>query len=153
MAADPVFVDTNVLVYATQRGHGVSATSRHLAAAAALRQRNEEGVPLVLSRQVLREYLAVVTRPQGTGSSLPVAEAAKDVRRFAQLFRILEDGGEVTAKLLELIEWFPTGGAQIHDANIVATMLVHGVGRLLTFNHGDFARFVPLIALEPLTAP
>ena len=34
-------------------------------------------------------------------------------------------------------------GKQVHDANIVATMLAHGVGRLLTFNVADFQRFVP----------
>ncbi len=32
-------------------------------------------------------------------------------------------------------------GKQIHDANIVATMLVYGERRLLTFNADDFRRY------------
>jgi hypothetical protein len=35
----------------------------------------------------------------------------------------------------------------MHDANIVATMLVHGVGRLLTYNVDDFTRFKAYIDL------
>jgi predicted nucleic acid-binding protein len=34
------------------------------------------------------------------------------------------------------------GGKQIHDANIVATMLAYGERRLLTFNVADFRRYV-----------
>lgn len=30
---------------------------------------------------------------------------------------------------------------EIHDANVVATMLVHGIGTVVTGNVGDFARF------------
>ena len=40
---------------------------------------------------------------------------------------------------------FSFGGKQVHDANIVATMLAHGETRLLTFNTADFRRLVPLI--------
>jgi predicted nucleic acid-binding protein len=35
----------------------------------------------------------------------------------------------------------PAGGGQVHDANIVATMLTHGERRLLTFNDADFRRY------------
>ena len=40
-------------------------------------------------------------------------------------------------------------GRQVHDANIVATMLAHGENRLLTFNGADFRRFVRLIEVVP----
>ncbi|HET6182616.1 MAG TPA: hypothetical protein VFA03_03355 [Acetobacteraceae bacterium] len=36
-------------------------------------------------------------------------------------------------------------GRQIHGANIVATMLEHGMARLSAFNGGDFRRFSPTI--------
>ena len=36
---------------------------------------------------------------------------------------------------------------QIHDANIVATMLAYGEGRLLTFNTADFRRYGDRIEL------
>ena len=40
------------------------------------------------------------------------------------------------------------GGKQIHDANIVATMLRYGVLALLTCNPEDFLRFKTLITIE-----
>ena len=39
------------------------------------------------------------------------------------------------------------GGRQIHDANIVATMLARGEHRLLTFNVADFRRYGDRIEL------
>jgi hypothetical protein len=32
-------------------------------------------------------------------------------------------------------------GAKVHDTRLVAAMNVHDVGRILTFNVGDFARY------------
>ncbi|MBO1348300.1 MAG: hypothetical protein EBE86_013325 [Hormoscilla sp. GUM202] len=43
------------------------------------------------------------------------------------------------------MEQITIGGAQVHDANIVATMLVYGIGELLTNNVDDFNRFSELI--------
>ena len=51
----------------------------------------------------------------------------------------------MTAVLLKLWRDVAVGGRQVHDANIVATMLAHGERRLLTFNDGDFVRFAPRI--------
>ena len=50
---------------------------------------------------------------------------------------------------MDLLATYPTGGRQVYDANIVATMLCHGLKRLLTFNTADFQRFSSLIDLEP----
>jgi hypothetical protein len=41
-------------------------------------------------------------------------------------------------RLMELSRPYSFGGRQVHDANIVATMLAHGERRLLTFNEADF---------------
>lgn len=32
-------------------------------------------------------------------------------------------------------------GVQVHDARLAAAMRVHGVGRILTLNGADFARY------------
>ena len=39
---------------------------------------------------------------------------------------------------------------QRHDTNVVATMLEHGIRRLLTFNAADFRRFARIIDSEPI---
>ena len=46
-----------------------------------------------------------------------------------------------------------TYGRRIHDANIVATMLVYGIPRLRTNNPEDFVRFATLIEVLPLVPP
>lgn len=142
--AERIFVDTNVLVYAS-RVHSV-----HHADAVRLLGTLSGGRKLpCISRQIIREYLAAATRSDGRAGTLPISVALAEVQRLTTLFEILEDGAAVTAELLNLLVRYPTAGRQVHDANIVATMLVHGVSRLLTFNAADFRRFSGLIDLEP----
>lgn len=40
-------------------------------------------------------------------------------------------------------------GVQVHDARLVAAMVVHNATTILTFNKGDFARYPGITALEP----
>ena len=56
-------------------------------------------------------------------------------------------GPAVTDRLVSLCRQTPVGGRQIHDANIVATMLAYGERRLLTFNMADFRRYADRIEL------
>lgn len=141
-AADAWFVDTNVLVYANQAG------SRFHAAARPLLTKHEGTRPdLWISAQVLREYLAAVTRAQADAPALPMSTAVERVRFLAQRFWIAEGGAAVRAQLLDLLASYPVAGRQVHDANIVATMLVNGITRLLTFNIADFRRFSGLITI------
>lgn len=55
---DSVFIDTNVLVFATIPSspfHGPALTTLHRLA--------QDGVPAWISRQVIREYLVQISRP------------------------------------------------------------------------------------------
>ena len=103
--------------------------------------------PLRISRQILREYLSVVTRPQTWSAAITREEAQEDVNRLISGFEILEDGPTVTASLVALLREVRVGGTQIHDANIVATMIANGERRLLTLNTADFRRFGDRIVL------
>jgi predicted nucleic acid-binding protein len=64
-----VFLDTNVLIFATNSG-----SPWHLAATEFLQNLREVGVELFVSPQVLREYLAAATRLNVTGSKLRLEE-------------------------------------------------------------------------------
>jgi len=68
---------------------------------------------------------------------------------FQSLFEVANDDDLVVERLLQLLIAYPGSGKQVHDANLVATMLVHGVTRLLTCNARDFQRFAAVIELEP----
>ncbi len=74
-------------------------------------------------------------------------DALADVEGIMTGCDVLEDGPLVTASLLQLCREVAVGGRQIHDANIVATMLAHGERRLLTFNVADFRRYGDRIEL------
>jgi len=81
---------------------------------------------------------------------MQLRELTVEIRYFPNRFFIAEDSPQVTERLLTLMEEITIGGAQVHDANIVATMLVYGIGELLTNNVDDFNRFSELIAVVPL---
>ena len=144
-AGEPIFLDTNALVHARER-----RSPLHHVALQAIQDQYAAGAALWISRQILREYLAVLTRPQLWGNPQPIADLIPEVRRLAAQLQIAEDGPDVTDRLLALLQQIPSGGKQVHDANIVATMQVHGIRRLLTHNTADFARFAGLVTVVPL---
>ena len=137
-----MFIDTNVLVMSR-----IPGAPHHETARASLERAFQDAEPLRISRQVLREYLAVITRPQTAPVAMTREDALADMSRLIGIFEILEDGPHVTESLLALCREVPVGGRQIHDANIVATMLAHSERRLLTFNEADFRRYDDRIEL------
>jgi predicted nucleic acid-binding protein len=138
------FIDANVLIYATAEGAPFQDKAR--AALVGLATTGTRSS----SRPVPREYLAAMTRPQTWGKPLSLTEAMDDAATFADRFGMLEDGPAVWNHLTELGRHYVFTGRQVHDANIVATMIAHGEHRLLTFNTGDFRRFAPLVELVTL---
>lgn len=141
-----LFVDTNVLVYATDAN---SPWQR--AAICALEDWRRAGTQLCLSVQVLREYFAVVTWP-APGQTTPPEWTAilANLATFRANFLVLEDNASVSEELARLAQQFAVLGRQIHDANLVAVMRMTGVRDLLTHNTVDFVRFSPLIQVHPL---
>jgi predicted nucleic acid-binding protein len=102
------FIDTNVLVYST-----AEAAPFHEQARSAL-AREAAISPLAISRQVLREYLATVTRSQTWSHALTLAEAFEDAQTFARRLVVLEDGPAVWDRLAALGRDFVFGGKQVH---------------------------------------
>ncbi len=143
--AEPVFVDTNILAYSTLAG-----SPFHKPARAKLDDLAAAGHALWISRQVLREYLAALSRPSALTPPVPMPALLTDVQAFQTLFLLAEDGPAVTAQLLNLLGSIPCAGKQVHDANIVATMLAHSIAKLLTHNVADFNRFGACITVVPL---
>lgn len=145
-----IFLDTNVLVYMEVE---TSPFHLHQAAMQMVKSYYNNGTELWVSRQILREYLVRITHPQTFEKPLPIASAIVRVRYILSRFTVAEDGVHVTEQLLKLLEQVPTGGKQVHDANIVATMLTYNIGHLLTHNVADFSRFAHLITVIPLLQP
>jgi len=125
----------------------VPTASERVRARAALSFHAAAGERLFISRQILREFMAVITRPQAWARPKTRREAAVLAARLIDNFAILDDGEPVWNELTNLCRRFTFGGRQVHDANIVATMVAHGERRLLTFNDADFRRFARLIEI------
>ena len=105
----------------------------------------------------MREYLAVATRPiERNGLSLNLVDALANVRALRGRTSLLAEDGKVADRLLALLDDIDCGGKQVHDANVVATMLVHGIDAVVTINLDDFTRFarrVRLIGLGTTSPP
>ena len=141
------FVDTNVLLRARIKGHDL-----HREATKLVDTQLNNGAELWISRQVIREFLVHITRPQSVSQPMTTLEAETEINLLGSIFEIADETSAVTSHLLQLIKQYPTGGKQIHDANIVATMLVNGIDTLLTQNIDDMKRFEKEITLIPLKA-
>lgn len=146
-----VFCDTNVVIRLN-----VVETPEHQQVKAAIARLIADGNTLWISRQVLREFCMVLTRPQ----TFPIPPDAKDVvaraRTLSTLFEVADEPELVTENLFKLIETIPMGGKQVYDANLVATMQAQGIRHIFTLNPADFERFLPqieIIRLNDLLQP
>lgn len=144
-AADPIFIDTNILLFAA-----IPASPQHAAALAALHAIAQSGAPAWISRQIVREFLVYLSRPGVLKAPLAPSRAAVQAASLMSIYRVADEDASVATTLLNLLRTIGAAGKQIHDANIVATMQVHGIPRLLTHNVSDFKRYSPLITVVPL---
>ena len=140
-----MFLDTNVLIRAR-----FEAAPGHIPARQRIQAAGDRREALRISRQVLREYLATVTRPLSW--SVPITTDA--ALACVAALEIPEDGPRVTQMLKRLYREVSVAGRQVHDANLAATMLAYGERRLLTFNTRDSRRYGERIELiDTETAP
>lgn len=84
----------------------------------------------------------IATRPAANnGLGFSVALALREMETIERFLAVLPDSPSVYAEWKGLVLKHSVLGSKVHDAKLVATMKVHGVGRILTFNTGDFARY------------
>lgn len=142
-----VFCDTNIIVRLN-----ILESPEHeqiKQAVEVLLARDDE---LWVSRQVIREFAAVITRPQTFLKPFTTAEAAIRTKGIVNTFRVADETASVTDYWLNLMERYSFGGRQIHDANIIATMKAYSISELFTLNVVDFARFAGEITILKLDA-
>lgn len=99
MSADPpplVVVDTNVLLAATDLSRD------HHGQAVAFLTTDERY--LAVTPQIMREYLAVMTRPlEANGLGMTPSEALDNADEILSIARLLGDGAATTLRLMELV--------------------------------------------------
>jgi predicted nucleic acid-binding protein len=136
MDAKRIFLDTNVLIYSTNIRSPLVNTAK-----AAIQKAREQGIELVVSQQILREYLAVTTRFDVIKGKTKFQNIIANVQKFQREFTVVVESPKQFEQLIQILQEVPSAGKQVHDANIVTTMVVHGIEHLLTHNVDDFERF------------
>lgn len=137
-------IDTNVLVYST-----ISSSPWHQEARQRLTALVNDGIELCFAPQVAREYLVVLTRGDIFEKRFTPEEALGELEAILPAFALLDETEETVYYLRNLVQRYQVRGKAVHDTNIVATMLVHGVTRLMTYNADDFRRFEEIM-IEPI---
>jgi predicted nucleic acid-binding protein len=143
-----VLVDTNVLLRRLEPRHphyrdAVAGTERLILS----------GEAVHVSAQNIAEFWAAATRATGqNGLGLDAAAAAAAVDRIEQTFALLPDDPEIYGSWKRLVLLHRVVGNRVYDARLVAVMLVHGIGRILTFNVADFTRY-GVAVMHPSAVP
>lgn len=138
-----IVVDTTVLLAATDESRAVHAT--------ATRFLDHDARRHAVTPQIVREYLAVATRPlDANGLGLAGAAACANVDMLLQDMTLLPEDVTSVRHLKELMAHGSVTGKQVHDATIVAVALGGHASTIVTDNTRHFVRFSDLIAVETL---
>ena len=106
---------------------------------------------LCYTSQNLGEFWNTLTRPADrNGYGLTPAQADRRARAIESQITLLPDTLGIHIEWRRLLVDHSISGVQVHDARLVASMHVHGVERILTFNTRDFARFTDIQSVHPI---
>jgi predicted nucleic acid-binding protein len=140
-----LLVDTNLLVRSVEHVHPLIRTAR-----TALKRLYSQGHELCVTPQNLSEFWNVSTRPlERNGLGNTIAATDRLTSRIETFFTILPDSIETYRQWRRLVVVHEVNGAKVHDAKLVATMLVYNISNIVTFNGNDFKRFPGITVIDP----
>jgi predicted nucleic acid-binding protein len=90
--------------------------------------------PALVTTQVLREYLVVLTGGTVFEKSFTVDQVLAQIEALLPSLTVLDEPLASADLLRTLVRRYRVRGKNIHDANVVAVMLTHNVRRLVTYN-------------------
>ena len=127
------------------------ADPQHGLVARAVRILLERRETLCYTQQIRREFWNVCTRPatERGGLDLTIEEVVRRLGLIDRIFIRLPEREGVGHEWDRLVVTHAVRGVRVHDAQIVAEMLVRGISHLLTLNPTDFARYEEIIVVHP----
>jgi toxin-antitoxin system PIN domain toxin len=146
MASEPALLDTNVLVYSLYQD-----APQHAACRAVVERARRADAALFIAAQTMAEFYSVVTNPRRVSNPRTSAEAVDAVEKFLAMpgLTLVHQPVDVVARWCDLLRHHAVTGSDIFDLQLVATMMASGIGRIFTFNHGDFKPFSGIEILTP----
>ena len=140
-----IIADTNILLRSVEPSH-----ESHFTAVNALVILTADYGEICVFPQNLVEFWNAATRPlANNGLGWDATAVEKEINRIESLFTILQDSEFIHQEWKTIVSEKSVVGKQVHDARIAATMKVHGVSKILTFNVKDFARFDSVEVIDP----
>jgi predicted nucleic acid-binding protein len=99
----------------------------------------------------MAESWNVCTRPITVrgGLGLTVEATEMRLRLLERHFPVLPDNPAIYEKWKELVLAHNVRGVNVHDARLVAAMMIHGVTNILTANTKDFHRYPDITVVAP----
>jgi predicted nucleic acid-binding protein len=138
-------LDTNILARLANR-----EDPQHVLIRDALDSLVRDGATLYYTPQNVVELWNVLTRPkEQNGSGLTAPETNRAVSLLEAQFTLLPENEQLYAEWRRLVVTHSVSGRQVHDARLAAAMIVHGIGRVLTLDRGDFERYPEVTAVHP----
>jgi predicted nucleic acid-binding protein len=138
-------IDTNILLRSVDVNHPMYSDATN-----AMRILRARGEILHLTPQNMIEFWNVYTRPlERNGLGRSASDADAQLSQLEVLFTLLPDEPAIYPRWRSLVASYGVIGVNVHDAKLVAAMLVHGVSHILTFNIRDFRRYTEIIAVNP----
>jgi predicted nucleic acid-binding protein len=143
---DSYLVDSNILLRISRRDD-----PDYRSVEGALERLLREDTELYYTHQNIAEFWNVWTRPADkNGFGLTGETAEREIAKFEGMMTFADDSATVYGRWRQLIRDYGVRGVQVHDARLVATMLVHDIPNLLTLNVADFERYAGVIkAVHP----
>ena len=138
--------DTNILIRFLLRNDPSYQPIRR--AVTVLKRRREQ---IFTTSQNMREFWNVCTRPadQRGGLGLSVAATEVRLRLLERHFPVLPDSIAIYFQWKLLVASYGVIGVQVHDAHLVAAMIVHGISQIITLNGTHFTRYAGVTAFAP----
>ena len=140
-------VDTNVLLRFSRLENPRYQISRD-----AVHKLEADGHQLQTTLQNFAEFWNVSTRPtERNGFGRTSVETDELLQNLETAFSLLPDSPEVYPEWRRLVVDYDVSGVQVHDARLVAAMIVYNVTHILTFDVKDFERYAPerIVAVDP----
>ena len=142
-------VDTNILLRIAHR-----SDERNTLVRSCVNKLKNKGELLQTTRQNFAEFWNVSDRPiDKNGLGLTLVETDDPLQELELIIPLLPDLPTVYAEWRDLVVNYGVSGVQVYEARLVATMLLHGVTHILTFNTSDFARYSSkgIVPADPAT--
>ncbi|MBF0121549.1 MAG: PIN domain-containing protein [Desulfobacterales bacterium] len=137
-----IFIDTNILVYATQTEFLV-----HREKAIAIFENLE--MNYFISNQIINEYCNVVTNKNLYKNYLTMADAAFNIKKFVEDFSIVSIPSYKPHSFEEAVEKYKIERKKIFDFSIYYTMIQNDIYAIATANEKDFIIFPDIEIINP----